>query len=97
MVSTQRNMSDELKERSVQGDNVSKNADDMDADNKDEDDETDKRATHVSTFCSADDAAVVRGSSGIRVEYVNLRAVGAEKLRWIEGAVSRRGSARRRV
>jgi hypothetical protein len=32
-------------------DDVSKKADDMDADNKDEDDETDKGATHVSTSC----------------------------------------------
>jgi acetyl-CoA carboxylase carboxyltransferase component len=51
MVSTQRKMSDEIVERSDQGDDVSKKADDMDADNKDENDETDKGATHVSTSC----------------------------------------------
>jgi hypothetical protein len=51
MVFMQRKLSDEIVERSEPEDDVSKKADDMDSDNKDENDETDKGATHVSTSC----------------------------------------------
>jgi hypothetical protein len=52
-VSTQRQMSNEMMERSEQGNDVSKNADQMDNDgeNEDEDDQTDEGTTHVSTSC----------------------------------------------